>query len=108
MSELRWRTIPPLVLSFLRIRFLPLLDPFRGLFGFSFSGFTVLQQVLHAMRRRHVPAFLHPGPLQHSVFPGFQVRELVDIDPCPARGCNPPPMRDVGDRAPVADEVPGR
>lgn len=68
----------------------------------------LLTHLLHAMRTRHMPSPLHPRPRQHPPLPRLQMRELIDIDARPSGGRDPAPVRDVGYRASVADQVAGR
>ena len=68
----------------------------------------LLTHVLHPMRTRHMPSLLNPWPRQHPLLPRLQMREFIDIDARPSSGCHPAPVRDVSNRAFVADQVARR
>lgn len=44
-----------------------------------------------------------PGP--HTVFPGFQVREGLDVHTSPSSGGDPAPVGDIRDGALVANQI---
>ena len=44
-------------------------------------------------------------PLSHSLFPSFQMRELVYFYPRPHRDGNPPPVCNIGDGAFISYKV---
>lgn len=91
-----------LLVPFLRLL---LLDPLRTLLRMFLR--LLLTHVLHAMRTRHVPSFLHPRPHQHPVVPRLQMWELIDIDARPSSRCDPTPVRDVRYCALVSYQIAG-
>ena len=93
--------------SLFRILSLFPLNPFRGFLRMSLHLLLVRQQLLHLMRRRHMPPFLHSFPPQHPLLPRFQIRELVDFHPCPSSSRHPAPVRNVSNRALVSDQIAG-
>jgi hypothetical protein len=65
------------------------LDPLATLSGVLFHFGLVLEQLPDGVRIRHMAAFFHARTRFHSVQPGLERRELVNIDASPTSSRNP-------------------
>ncbi len=65
----------------------------------------ILHHLPHPMRIRHMPPFLDPRPRQHPIRPSLQRRKLLQLDARPRPSLNPPPMRNIRNRALIPDQI---
>lgn len=56
---------------------------------------------------RHLPPLPHRRPLKHPLLPSLESGKISQLHPRPPAESHPAPVRDVGDRAFVADQVGG-
>lgn len=83
------------------------MNPGPSLGSILLHSLLILQEILDGMPTRDVSPFLNTLSLCHSILPRLKIGKLININPGPASGSHPAPMRDIRNRHMISNQIPG-